>query len=162
MLKILWIVLFLITSNQSYAKSKCEKEWKALKGVQAHLRYKTSEYLRKEEHRRHEIYQKCRSKRNNESSSSKSKSKKSKIIYSKKPTTQKKYSPKKYVKKSFGKSTVKIKGKFKGDKQNEWIKHYKTPKECIRPKSTSQFASCLNKRNVEAEKFSINWNKNSK
>ncbi|XPF94276.1 hypothetical protein ACM9HF_20045 [Colwellia sp. RE-S-Sl-9] len=154
MLKTLWIILFLIITNKSYAKSKCEVELNELQHIQSLLRHKTSEYLRDKEHKAHEKYQICRSRKNNQSSNNKSKK-----IYSKKTTTKKKYYPNQYVKKSFGKSTVKIKGKFKGDKQNAWIEYYKTPKECIKPKSTSQFASCLNKRNVEAERFSTEWDK---
>ena len=149
MLRILIVITLLVISNQSLAKSKCEKEWDALKAVQAQLRHKSTEYLRNKERIRHTEYQNCR----------KGKSKKSSNGNSVKTTykPQKKYYSNKKVRNSFGNSKVNIKSKFTGEKQEAWLAFYKTPKECIAPKTTTKFAKCINDRNLAAKHFTNNW-----
>ena len=149
MLKILWIIFLLIVSNQVYAKSKCELEWKSLKAVQSQLRHKSSEYLREIEHKKHNEYQNCR----------KGKNKKSNTYQTKKTyKTQTKYYSNQYARNTFKNSPIKMKAKFKGVKQEAWLEQYETPKDCIKPKSTAKFASCLNSRDIKAEEFDIEWN----
>ena len=156
MLRMIWIIPLLVITNQSYAKSKCELEWNELKAVQAQLRIKSVEYLRTKEREKHIKYQICRKSKNNTA-----KNNTLKTTYSKKITTQKSYTTKKYVAKSFGNSQVVVKGKFIGDKQVAWLKYYKTPAECKKPKSTSVFARCLSYRDSQAEKFNILWLKDN-
>lgn len=149
MLKILWIIFLLIVTNQSNAKSKCEFEWNSLKAVQSQLRHKSTDYLRKKEHKKHTEYQNCRKGRNN-----KSKNYEPKNEYS----TQRNYYSNQYARNSFKNSPVQMKAKFKGDKQEAWMGYYTTPKDCIKPKKISKFASCLQYRDMKAEEFDILWN----
>lgn len=152
MLKILVAISLLIVSNQTIAKSKCEREWNALKSVQSKLRHKSTEYLRNKEHRKHKKYQDCRKGKTKSSKKSRTKT------YSSTPkNTYKKHYPNYYVRNTFNSSSVNVKAKFKGEKQNEWMQYYVIPKECISPKSTSKFARCLAERDKEAEEFSKKW-----
>jgi len=152
MLKILWIISLLVVSNQVYAKSKCELEWNALKTVQSQLRHKSSEYLRKKEHQKHNKYQNCRKGRKK-----KSKSYKTITTYKKQTKTYKKYYSNQYARNSFSNSPVKMKSKFKGEKQDAWIQYYKTPKECFKPESISKFSKCVDYRNDKAKEFDAAW-----
>jgi hypothetical protein len=151
MLKILITIGLLIVSNQTFAKSKCELEWNALKSVQSQLRHKSTEYLRKKEHKKHDEYQKCR----------KGKSKKSKSYKTKnnQKTTHKKYSYTNYPTKSIT-NKLSLKGKFKDEKQDAWIQYYEKPKECILPESIKIFSKCLSNRDDEAKKFDKEWTAN--
>ena len=56
MYKLILIVLVLL-SNQTFAKSKCQYEWNSLKKVQDQLRKNSTQQLRNKEHRE---YQNCR------------------------------------------------------------------------------------------------------
>ena len=148
MLKMLIIISLLIACNQSIAKSKCEKEWNALKSVQSQLRNKSTEYLRDKEHTKHSEYQNCRNNKNKESNNKKTKTK---------------YVNPSYVKKS-SKSTTKnitnnisLKGKFEDEKQDAWIQYYDKPQECISPKKVQEFSKCLNHRDDAAKKFNVMW-----
>ncbi len=151
MLKILITIGLLIMSNQVFAKSKCEQEWKALKSVQSQLRHKSTEYLRKKEHKKHDEYQNCRKAKKNKSKSSKTKnSHKSQTIY-------KKYNSPKSLNTNIT-NTVALKGKFSDEKQDAWIQYYDKPKECILPKNIQVFSRCLSERDEEAKKFDMEWN----
>lgn len=149
MLKTLWIIFFLIVTNQSHAKSKCEFEWKQLKSIQSLLRQKSTEYLRKKEHEKHNEYQNCRKNKNNSKSSQNTKNNYSDNLQ---------YYASQYKRNTFKNSPIQMKAKFKGEKQEAWIQSYITPKDCIKPKKISKFASCLSNRDIAAEKFNIQWN----
>ena len=152
MLKILIIIALLIVSNQSIAKSKCEREWNALKNIQSQLRHKSTEYLRNKEHIKHNEYQTCR-----KGKKKKSKSYKAKSNYQNQKTTYNKNSYPKYLNKNITNS-VSLKGKFKDEKQDAWIQYYDKPKECISPKTIPEFSRCLSNRDEEAKKFDMEWN----
>jgi len=153
MLKMLIIITLLIASNQSIAKSKCEKEWNALKSVQSQLRNKSTEYLRNKEHTKHSEYQNCRKNKSKESNNEKTKTKYVKPSYVK-PN---------YVKKSSISTTknitnnISLKGKFEDEKQDAWIQYYDKPQECISPKKVQEFSKCLNHRDDAAKKFNVMW-----
>ncbi len=150
MLKVILILAFLIASNPILAKSKCEDEWNALKSIQSQMRQRSTEYLRVEEHKKHDEYQNCRKgKTNNKNSEGKNSQKK----YS----TSKKYYLQKKLRNSFNSSAVNMKTKFKGEKQQAWLDYYTTPKDCISPKSTAKFAKCLDERDNKAIEFDLNW-----
>lgn len=151
MLKILIIISVLIVSNQTFAKSKCEREWNALKSVQAELRHKSSEYLRDKEHRTHNQYQDCRKGKDKKSKNHKTKSNQK--------TTYKKYSYAKYSTNNIT-NTVSLKGKFKDEKQDAWIQYYDKPKDCLFPESIKEFSKCLSYRDEEAKKFDMKWTAN--
>lgn len=46
-----------------------------------------------------------------------------------------------------------VKGKYKGKKQQAWLNYYKMPKDCKKPKSTQQFAACLNEKEQQQIAF---------
>lgn len=56
---------------------------------------------------------------------------------------------------------VTIKSKFKGKKQNEWLKFYQKNMidECIEPKTTSLFSKCIEYRNQASKYFEMLWRK---
>lgn len=148
MIKIVLIFILFTISLPSYSASKCQEEWDYLKKVQAQLRYKSTEYWRKKEHEAHNIYQNCRKGKNKKTTSRSSqieiyKNKKSKIKF------------KKY--KKVGNPIATVKGFYTGEKQNAWIKYYKTPKECKNPKTTSKFAKCLEHKRETSKEFDIIW-----
>ena len=153
MIKILIIIMLLVISNQSYGKSKCQPEWNALKAVQSQLRNKSTEYLRKKEHKKHSEYQSCRKGKNQKSTSYKKK----KSYYKTSNHTQKNSKVKKYKYSKSITNKVTLKSKFSGKKQKAWLKHYRIPQDCKNPKSSSKFARCLEQRDRKAEHFEIVW-----
>jgi len=146
------IIASALFSNLVFAELKCKTEWDALKDVQTQLRHKSTEWLRDKEHKKHSEYQKCRRNTNKQSSSN------SRTKHYEKQRIQT-YSPKQLAKIKKSNYSGNIKGIFTGEKQNSWIKYYKKPKECIRPKSTQWFAKCLKHRDDEAIKFNSTWRK---
>ncbi|MEY8216273.1 MAG: hypothetical protein RPR97_17530 [Colwellia sp.] len=152
MLKILITIALLIVSNQASAISKCEREWNDLKSIQSQMRHRSTEYLRDKERDKHKEYQSCRKDKNK-----KSKSYKTKTKHKNPKTTYKSHSYPRYSSNNI-KYSGSIKGKFKGEKQKAWLKHYRTPQECISPKNISKFSRCLSYRDEEAEKFTVQWN----
>lgn len=150
MLKTILLGLLFIASTETFAKSKCELEWNALKAVQSQLRHKSTEYLREKEHKKNNAYQDCRKGKNKNNTSIKS------TQYLPSNTPSKHYSVGQ-ARHSFNNSSVKMKGKFTGEKQESWNNYYVRPKDCINPKSTSKFAECLNDRDMQAAKFDLLW-----
>lgn len=149
MLKILITISLLIVSNQTFAKSKCEREWNDLKSVQSQMRHRSTEYLRDQERYRHKEYQDCRKGKDKKSKTYKTKTKHKKTSYKKHSYV--KYSPKNIT------NTVSLQGKFKDEKQDAWIQYYDKPKECILPKNIQVFSRCLSERDEEAKKFDMEW-----
>ena len=152
MLKILITIGLLIVSNQTFAKSKCEREWNDLKNVQSEMRHRSTERLRDEEHYRHNEYQNCRKGKNKKSKTYKTKTKHKKTAY-------KKHSYATYSTKNIT-NTVSLKGKFKDEKQDAWIQYYDKPKECLFPKNIQEFSKCLSYRDEAAKKFDMEWTAN--
>jgi hypothetical protein len=146
------IIAAVLFSNPVFAELKCKKEWDALKNVQTQLRHKSTEWLRDKEHKKHTKYQECR-KNTNKKSNSNSRAKN----YGKQSIQL--YKPKQLANIKKPNYSGNIKGLFTGEKQNSWIKYYKKPKDCIRPKSTQWFAKCLKHRDDEAIKFDSIWRK---
>ena len=153
MIKKLWIILLLVVSTQAYSKSKCEFEWNQYKSIQSLLKQKSTEYLRKIEHEKHNEYQNCRKGKNKKS---KSKSNTNNKYYSKQSNRKAKSHNSNYSRKSV-KHTGSINGKFKGKKQESWLEYYKTPQECKNPKEIATFSKCVSHRNNEARNFNIVW-----
>jgi type II secretory pathway component PulL len=153
LIKVISISILLILSNKVYSTSICEREWNALKSIQSQLRHKSNEYLRRMEHEKHTKYQNCRKNKNQKSK---------KIKKSNNSTQYKRFYTYRETKNPFENSPVKMKTKFKGKKQEEWNKYYVTPEDCIKPKTTSQFASCLNDRDREAKRFTELWDEKEK
>lgn len=110
MLKKILLVLLFIASTEIYAKSKCELEWDPLKAVQSQLRHKSTEYLRQKEHKKNSAYQDCTKSKTQKNNSAKS----TQCLSNN--TLSKHYSVGQ-VRHSFNNSSVKMKGKFTGEKQ---------------------------------------------
>jgi hypothetical protein len=130
MLKILWMTFLLIVTNQSHAKSKCEFEWKQFKSIQSLLRQKSTEYLRRIEHEKHNEYQNCRKGKTNKTYRS--------------SRTQ-------------NSNQIKLENIYSGKKQKAWLKYYRTPQNCKSTKSEKKFKRCLEKRNDKASHFERVW-----
>ena len=168
MLKILITIGLLIVSNQTFAKSKCEREWNDLKSIQSQMRHRSTEYLRDEERDKHKEYQDCRKGKNKKPISHKTKTtykthkttdtKNSHITYPdiKSYRTKTKYTNFNYSKNSLKKQKPR-KNQFRGEKLEAWLSHFKTPQVCMAPKEMSQFAKCVSYRKEEKEKFNIEW-----
>jgi len=131
MKKILITIIILIASNQANAGSKCQEKWDALKDIQAKLRYKSTEFYRKEEHKRHNAYQDCRKGKTNKSY--------------KKSRTQ-------------NENQEKLENIYSGKKQKAWLKYYKTPQSCKSTKKAKKFQRCIERRNNKASHFERVWN----
>ena len=155
MIKSIILIFVIIASNKSYAKSKCELEWNALKAVQAQLKQKSYEWLRKKEHEKHNEYQNCRKGKTNKLITDLKKEK----ISPKKNKQIKKYMPKTEYSRNNNKYSGEIKGKFKGEKQDAWIKYYNKyrPIKCKTPKSIQIFSQCVKHKNNEAKNFNLVW-----
>lgn len=151
--KLAFIVIVLFSSS-TFAKSKCQNEWDALKSVQSQLKHKSTEWLRDKERKKHTEYQDCRR------GKIKSINSNNQTKYSEKRSSQP-YKTKRIIKTKKSNFSGGIKGLFTGEKQNAWIRYYKKPKECIRPKTTKWFAKCLNIRDIEAQKFDVLWKKDN-
>lgn len=130
MIKKLWIIFLIVVSNQAYSKSKCEFEWKQYKSIQSLLRQKSTEYLRKIEHEKHNEYQNCR------------KSKTNKTYRSSRAQNS---------------NQIKLENIYSGKKQKAWLKYYRTPQSCKSTKNEKKFKRCLEKRNDKASHFERVW-----
>ena len=162
MFKYLILPFLVIFSTSSYAKrTDCITEKKQLQNIQKIMKkgYKPrlGEYYRKIEREKHDAYQICRRNKNNSS--------KKTNVKNHKKQTKKNYSSlnksRNYNRPLVSRGTINIKGKFKGEKQSAWLRHYKTPKNCLTPKTIPEFAKCLSIRDKAAEKFDILWRKNN-
>ena len=151
-------IIFTAYSQPSFAGSKCQLEWDALKSVQSQLRHKSSQWLRNQEHERHRKYQDCRKAKNNKSTKTKKyiRHNTKSIVQYNKPTHQNR-TPMRYQKNRSTISTVSVKGLFTGKKQQAWLEYYRPTQKCIKPKSTQQFSQCLKVREDEANKFHTLW-----
>jgi hypothetical protein len=164
MFKYLLPLLFVFISNAVIAeKPTCDYEMSQLKRIQAIMKKGGyGEYTRDKERKLHTKYQNCRKNRNKYTENSVVKPKnrtshtKEQELY--KPEVKKVYKSSKY---KIGKATANVKGRYQGHKQDGWIKYYKTPKQCFKPKSSSAFAKCLNHRDEEAKKFDVIWAKHN-
>lgn len=159
--------LFFSLSVSAFAKSICELERSRLQKIQSAMKHgmkpQVMEHYRDIERKRHSEYQVCRQFKNNQNlnhvvANKKHKPKKTKIKKKTKLFKKKSY-PRALVN---SRHAVVIKGRYKGDKQNYWLKFYTPPYECIKPKSTSQFASCMNHRNKVAKEFDLVWRENTR
>lgn len=146
-------ILFLLFSGQSFAESACLTQWNSLKSVQSQLRQQNTAYLREKEQARQNAYQHCR------------KGKNTKAKAFKRTTASKSYNAQHItnyrVQKKHALNQVNgsgnAQGLYLGDMQNAWLAYYTKPKECIRPKSTKQFAKCLQHRDEQASNFEQQW-----
>lgn len=163
----LTITCCLYSSN---AIAKCEQEYKALQNQQTLMKKghsaSTMARLKAKEHKLAETYQNCRSGKNR---SAKRKVKVYKHAFASNNSNR----SAKSETKSYGNLVFKAKNstfsrpirfntKFEGDKQKAWIAHYKTPKACLKPKSTAKFAECIQHRNAAAHQFSQQWDSTNK
>ena len=160
MFKYLTLPFLVVFSTSSFAKkADCITEKQQLQHIQKIMKkgYKPrlGERYRQIEREKHNAYQICRKNKNNSSKSTK--------VKKQNQPTKKKYSSfyksRKYNRPLVSRGTINMRGKFKGEKQSAWLKHYKTPKNCITPKTPSEFAKCLSIRDEAAEKFDILWRK---
>ena len=124
------IFLFIIFSAPSFAGSKCQYEWDALKKVQGQLRHRSTQWLLDKEHKKSREYQNCRK--------GKTKSR-----------------TKKYSSKS---KKVNLESLFYGKKQKQWLKYYKTPQNCKKPSTERKLQECIRQRNKKATHFERVWN----
>ncbi|MBA6262152.1 hypothetical protein [Colwellia sp. Bg11-12] len=162
MLKFLLPLLLIFISNTTLAKKPtCDFEMSQLKRIQEKMKKGGyGERTRDKERELHKKYQDCRINKNKYTENIEIKNQ-NKIEYTQKQKLYKSeknsvYRSSKYKK---GKATANVKGRYQGLKQDGWIKYYKTPKHCFRPKNTSVFAKCLNHRDTEAKKFDVIWAK---
>jgi hypothetical protein len=122
------VFLIIIFSAPSFAGSKCQYEWNALKKVQAQLRHQSTQRLRNLEHKKNRKYQDCR------------KGKKKTKTYNRK-----------------GKKTN-LENMFYGKKQKQWLKYYKTPQNCKKPSTERKLQECIRQRDKKASHFERVWN----
>jgi len=161
MFKALFLVVLILLSFQSFAfKSKCPSEWSSLKNIQKQMklghRVAEMERLKKEERKRFTAYENCRKGRNSNSKNTVKSANQSR-------TKQYSYSNSRSSRANvFKGASVNIKGRFSGEKQRAWIDYYRKPKECIKPKSTSQFAKCMAHRDEVAKEFDVVWEENNR
>ena len=157
MFKYLLPLFLVFISNAVIAeKPTCDYEMSQLKKIQAKMKKGGyGEYIRDRERELHTKYQNCRENKNKYTEKSVVKNKKTKQY------TQEKKSSYKSSKYKIGQATANVQGRYQGLKQDGWIRYYKTPKECFKPKSSSAFAKCLNHRDEEAKKFDVIWAKNN-
>lgn len=155
------LILFLLVlfSFPLFAGSKCQLEWDALKSVQNQLRQKSYEWLREKERRKHKDYQACRKGKNREKAQSRSTRTSQNYNNQVSNINGSNHISNYRAPRTQHKTVINIKGYFKGEKQNDWLKYYREvkPKYCNSPKSTSEFAKCLNNEKEEVEKFKILW-----
>lgn len=158
MLKYLIPPLLVFVSNIAFAKkSNCDYEMSQLKNIQTMMRKGNyNERTRDIERKLHTKYQNCRKNKNKLSNSN---TDHHKTNEQKKPSNKEKIQNYSYPKENWTSTLTNIKGRYQGLKQDGWIKYYKTPNNCFRPKSTAAFAKCLNNRDVEAKKFDAIWAK---
>ncbi|WP_448568902.1 hypothetical protein [Thalassotalea ganghwensis] len=154
----LWLLLAAVFSPNANASIKCQSEWQSLKHTQQLMRHKSTETLRQKEHKKAKAYQDCRRGKTKPKIEINKKNLTTNSTHKQRQNTASKSKinksePIKYTR------SINVSGKFSGEKQDAWLKHYQAPKECAHPKTTQQFAKCTENRNEQATKFSVAWEK---
>lgn len=160
MKRIYLLVVIFITSFQSHAaKKECAELLKKYHNVQSQQRQghslKSSITLRKKEDKARQKWWDCE----NNKLTSKSKKKKNNKAksHSKKKTIKLSQTSTQSSNNTRGvfssNRNIVIKGKYTGDKQLQWLRFYKRPKKCARPKTTQVFAFCMEDKTAQQNAF---------
>ncbi|MBO9490832.1 hypothetical protein J7384_10735 [Endozoicomonas sp. G2_1] len=157
MKKLITLFIFLIVSNQTFGKSKCQDEWNDLKSAQALSRQSSSEATRNWEKHVFKIYNACIKNKNKEPVSKSVEKQVNKKTTSNK--TKKLLKPKKYYKRELSNQPIEMKARYYDGRQNDWLKYYRAHKspQCKKPKSTKLFAKCIEERDKLSIEFERHW-----
>ncbi len=159
----LFIAITLLISMPSYAgKKQCKSYLEKLRIIQTQQKQgnslKRSESLKKRESTaRHKWWQcergqlKTLKRKNNKKKKSKGESSNRQL---KRVNSLEKVRASK-IKPFQTSAAVVIKSRYKGEKLQAWLQYYQQPKKCQRPKSTKQFAFCVENRRRQQLAFEI-------
>jgi len=158
--KIAFFSVVLLYIPTSYAgKSQCQPYLDKLRNVQSQQRqghsFKQGESLNKREAKARKKWWQCeRGLLKKSKSPNKKKQKLIKVV--------KKYQLSNDTKKTGGKlnqspfqtsDALVIKSRYQGKQLEAWLKYYQQPKKCMRPKTTKQFAFCVENRRMQEISF---------
>lgn len=151
------ILLPLFISSPAIAQQDCTQAMENLKNHQKIMRKGYSatqgEKLRNKERKLFDAYQTClkfpashSTRRTSEARNGKKKQK---------TTSTFNYSDAPQIK--WQNKSLSFRGKFSGEKQKAWLRYYKQPKQCGKPKSLQVFAWCTEHKTKSSEVFSELW-----
>lgn len=177
--QILIICLTLVVSQPSYGgKKQCQSYLDKLRNIQSLQKQgyslKRGEILNKREIRARKKWWQCERgllKKNKSSKKKKKKqNKKNKVKMAQAKlqhfsvnlpsNSSKRNTEKRTVKPLQRSASVVVKSKYQGKKLQAWLQYYQQPKRCFRPKSTKQFAFCVEDRRAQQLTFEQAFDKN--
>jgi hypothetical protein len=163
-LKVAFVSVVLFYIPASYAgKSQCQSYLDKLRNVQSQQRqghgFKKSESLNKREAKARKMWWQCergllKTNKNKNKNRKKKKQKQSKVAttYSL-PTNTIKARAKLNQSPFQTSNALVIKLRYQGKQLQDWLKYYQQPKQCMRPKTTRQFAFCVEDRRLQQMSF---------
>ena len=162
-ISLLSVLVWLNPINIAHAQPPCESAHQTYRKVQQQMRKGQSAVsmarLQERERKAWFAWQRClenpsvnkrskrKAKQQSQPSSTKNRKQTNKITQSNYP-------------KVLSNKPLNMKGAFSGDKQQAWLDFYQKPKECLKPKSTQQFAYCIEHARNAQLVFSQSYDEN--
>ncbi|MEW6984066.1 hypothetical protein AAD001_15545 [Colwelliaceae bacterium 6471] len=155
-----WLLLsFTFLYGDAFAQDKCQAELNKLENIKSQQRQgnslKKSNSLRKQEERSRKKWWQC--KNNVRPHKTKRSLKKNRQVAKKAPLTKiknaKPTSPNKQKLKPITYHALTITAPFTGERQQQWLRYYKMPEQCYRPKTTQVFAYCAENKQAQQREF---------
>jgi len=157
---LLFLTLTLLFSLPSYAgKKQCKSYLEKLRNIQTQQKQghslKRSESLKKRETKARNKWWQCEQGQLKTLKRKSNKLKKRRELANRQPKQVNSLEKvKKPTVKPFQTSAaVVIKSRYEGEKLTAWLQYYQQPKKCQRPKSTKQFAFCVENRRMQQSAF---------
>ena len=162
--KVIFIGITIILSQVSYAgKRQCQTYLDKLRNVQSQQKQghtlKRGESLNKQESKARNIWWKCEQGhlKKTHLSNKQKKQKKSKVPKQQRVTKASLTQMSKVSLKPFQMTApLVVKSRYQGKQLQAWLVYYRQPKKCSRPKTTKQFAFCVEDRRNQQRSFEKN------
>jgi hypothetical protein len=158
--KVAFVSVALFYIPVSYAgKSQCQSYLDKLRNVQSQQRqghsFKKSKSLNKRETKARKVWWQCeRGLLKTNKSRPKKKNKPTKVATTYPLSTYSNKARAKLNQSPFQTSNaLVIKSRYQGKQLQAWLKYYQQPKQCMRPKTTKQFAFCVEDRRLQQMSF---------
>ncbi len=160
--QILVVIIILLYSHVSYAgKKQCQPYLDKLRNIQSQQRQghslKRGESLNKREAKARKKWWQCERGVLKSTENRKKKKQSKKQVKLVKRQNLALYPAKERVSKKLipfqTSNAVVIKSRYQGEQLQAWLKYYQQPKKCARPKTTKQFAICVEDRRKQQNNF---------
>lgn len=155
-----WLLFFFsFLYGEAFAQEKCQAELNKLENIKSQQRQghslKKSNSLRKQEEKARKKWWQCKNnvRPHKAKRSLKKNQRVAKKVQVSKITKVKPISPNKQQLKPITYHAPIITAPFTGERQQQWLRYYKMPKQCHRPKTTQVFAYCAENKQAQQREF---------